>query len=164
MVAEELGRLKWFLRHGNVFRALQTAEDLEVDLDVEDPGPEQRKLQRAVAEFSGYIRANAECIPNYGEALPSRRGHLQRLRGVGGQPSGEQADGEEAADALDTPGGRISYSRSAPGCSRTNSPTTSIGGSPGSPTRPPIDKRRPRKAPPVSPGLLVSANIQFLIA
>ena len=67
MVTEELGRLKWFLWHGNVFRALQTAEDLEVDLDVEDPGPEQRKLQRAVAEFSGYIRANAGCIPNYGE-------------------------------------------------------------------------------------------------
>ena len=59
MVTEELGRLKWFLWHGNVFRALQTAEDLEVDLDVEDPGPEQRKLQRAVAEFSGYIRATS---------------------------------------------------------------------------------------------------------
>jgi hypothetical protein len=73
MVAEELGRLKWFLRHGNVFRALQTAEDLEVDLDVEDPGPEQRKLQRAVAEFSGYIRANAECIPTTGSATAPAR-------------------------------------------------------------------------------------------
>ena len=67
MVTEELGRLKWFLWHGNVFRAPQTLEDLEADLDVEDPGPQLRKLRRAVAEFSGYIRANAECIPNYGE-------------------------------------------------------------------------------------------------
>jgi len=67
MIAEELGRLKWFLWHGNVFRAVQTVDDLRVDLDLEDPGPELRRLQRAVAEFSGYIRANAECIPNYGE-------------------------------------------------------------------------------------------------
>jgi hypothetical protein len=67
MIAEELGRLQWFLWHGNVFRAVQTVDDLRVDLDLEDPGPELRRLQRAVAEFSGYIRANAECIPNYGE-------------------------------------------------------------------------------------------------
>ncbi len=29
--------------------------------------PEQRKLSKAVAEFRGYIRANATWIPNYGE-------------------------------------------------------------------------------------------------
>jgi len=28
-VAEELERLKWFLWHGNVFRALQTVDDLQ---------------------------------------------------------------------------------------------------------------------------------------
>jgi len=32
------------------------------------------------------------------------RGHLERLRGVGGQPGGEQPDGQEAAEALDTEG------------------------------------------------------------
>jgi hypothetical protein len=66
-VAEELERLKWFLWHGNVFRALQTVDDLEVDLDVDDASPEQRKLLKTVTEFGGYIRANGACIPNYGE-------------------------------------------------------------------------------------------------
>jgi hypothetical protein len=55
------------LWHGNVFRALQTVEDLEIDLDSEAAGPEQRKLLKVVTEFSGYIRANGACIPNYGE-------------------------------------------------------------------------------------------------
>jgi hypothetical protein len=66
-VAEELERLKWFLWHGNVFRALQTVGDLEMDLDVEDTCPEQRKLLKTVTEFGGYIRANSAWIPNYGE-------------------------------------------------------------------------------------------------
>jgi len=66
-VTEELKRLKWFLWHGNVFGALQTVEDLEIDLDVEDATAEHRKLLKAIAEFGGYIRANATSIPNYGE-------------------------------------------------------------------------------------------------
>ena len=66
-VARELERLKWFLWHGNVFRALQVVEDLEIDLDIEEAGPEHRKLLKAVGEFGGYIRANATWIPNYGE-------------------------------------------------------------------------------------------------
>jgi hypothetical protein len=35
-----LERLMWFLWHGNVFRALQVVEDLEIDLDVEHATPE----------------------------------------------------------------------------------------------------------------------------
>jgi hypothetical protein len=66
-VAAELERLKWFLWHGNVFRALQVVEELEVDLDTDEAGPEQRKLLKVVTEFGGYVRANATCIPNYGE-------------------------------------------------------------------------------------------------
>jgi hypothetical protein len=66
--AEELDRLKWFLWHGNVFRALQTVEDLQIDLDnTEQPSSEQRKLLKMVTEFAGYIRANSAWIPNYGE-------------------------------------------------------------------------------------------------
>ena len=65
-VVAQLARLKWFCWHGNVFRALQTVEDLdEFDLDLD--GAEQRKLLKAVAEFGGYLRANAASIPNYGE-------------------------------------------------------------------------------------------------
>src|SRR5947209_10123107 len=63
-VLDELERLKWFLWHGNVFRALQTVDGLEFDLDLEGAGLEQRKLLKAVTEFGGYIRANATSITN----------------------------------------------------------------------------------------------------
>jgi hypothetical protein len=39
----QLERLKWFLWHGNVFRALQVVGDLEMDLDVDGASPGQRK-------------------------------------------------------------------------------------------------------------------------
>jgi len=66
-VGKDLERLKWFLWHGNVFRSLQTIEDLAIDLDIEDPSPQQRKLAKMVHEFDTYIRANIDRIPNYGE-------------------------------------------------------------------------------------------------
>src|SRR5713226_2413841 len=66
-LAEELERLKWYLWHGNVFLALQTIDDLQLDVDNEDASPEQHKLSTAVSEFGGYIRANGAWIPNYGE-------------------------------------------------------------------------------------------------
>ena len=66
-IADQLQRLKWLLWHGNVFRALQTVGDLEIDLDVEDASPEQTTLLKAVREFGGHIEANAGSIPNYGE-------------------------------------------------------------------------------------------------
>jgi hypothetical protein len=66
-VLEDLVRLKWFLWHGNVFRALQIVADLELDLDSVDAGVEQRKLLKVVSEFGGYIRANVAWITNDGE-------------------------------------------------------------------------------------------------
>ncbi|MGZ6869134.1 MAG: ISKra4 family transposase, partial [Frankiaceae bacterium] len=66
-VVAQLMRLKWFCWHGNVFRALQTVEDIEFDLDTDDAGPEQLKLCEDMVEFGGYLRANADSIPNYGE-------------------------------------------------------------------------------------------------
>ena len=62
-----LERLKWYLWHGNVFRALQLVEDLEFDLDGLRESPEQHKLVKAVHEFASYITANRGFIPNYGE-------------------------------------------------------------------------------------------------
>ena len=38
-----------------------------MDLQVEGAGPAERKLRKAVIEFGGYIRANTNWIPNYGE-------------------------------------------------------------------------------------------------
>ncbi len=62
-----LERLKWYLWHGNVLRALQLVEDLEFDLDELPASPEQRKVAKAVRELSRYIRATRAFIPNYGE-------------------------------------------------------------------------------------------------
>jgi hypothetical protein len=71
-VAEELERLKWSLWHGNLFRALQTVDDLQIDLDNDEhPSPDQQKLLKTVTEFGGYIRANSAWIPNYGERYRS---------------------------------------------------------------------------------------------
>jgi hypothetical protein len=71
-VAAQLGRLKWFLWHGNVFRSLQIVDDLATDLDDQDTSSEQDKdrqdkLAKALREFGGYLAANASAIPNYGE-------------------------------------------------------------------------------------------------
>jgi hypothetical protein len=56
------------LWHGNVFRALQGLEDLTMDLDDLEPVTEGlKKLWKAVHEFLGYITANKEFIPNYGD-------------------------------------------------------------------------------------------------
>ena len=68
-VGKNLESLKWFLWHGNVFRALQTIEDLECQLDEggEETTFEQARQAKAVGEFDTYIRANADRIPNYGE-------------------------------------------------------------------------------------------------
>ncbi len=64
---EQLQRLKQFLWHGNVFRALQVVDDLAIDLDIADPGPQQRNLLKALRDFATYIRGNEGSIPNYGE-------------------------------------------------------------------------------------------------
>jgi hypothetical protein len=66
-IGTQLQRLKWFCWHGNVFRALQTIDDLIFDPDITEPHPEQALLLKAVREFDSYIRANAGRIPNSGE-------------------------------------------------------------------------------------------------
>jgi hypothetical protein len=67
-VERQLERVKWYLWHGNVFRALQGLEDLSTDLDDIEPVTEGvKKLQKAVHEFQGYIAVNKPFIPNYGD-------------------------------------------------------------------------------------------------
>jgi hypothetical protein len=84
-----LERIKHYLWHGNVFRALETMDDLDdlllllgaPDTDDDDwdtkqaadssanqrADPAVTKLARGLAEFRGYIEANEGFIPNYGE-------------------------------------------------------------------------------------------------
>jgi hypothetical protein len=60
--------VKWFLWHGNVVRALDTIEDIEGELNLlPHDGESRRKLLKAVREFRGYIEANQNFIPNYGD-------------------------------------------------------------------------------------------------
>jgi hypothetical protein len=67
-IGKELERVKWFLWHGNVVRALDTIEDIEAELDfLPQNGESRRKLLKAVREFRGYIDANQHFIPNYGD-------------------------------------------------------------------------------------------------
>lgn len=63
---KDLERVKWFIWHGNVYKALQVLEDLALDIDVE-AGSEAQKLARTLREFDYYIRTNRSSIPNYGD-------------------------------------------------------------------------------------------------
>jgi len=64
----EFERIKWYLWHGNVFRALQEIESVQWELEgCEDELPASTKLAKTVREFRGYIEANEQFIPNYGE-------------------------------------------------------------------------------------------------
>ena len=112
-IAGELERLKWFLWHGNLFRALQVVEDLEMDLDTEDAGPEQRKLLKAIVEFGGYLRANGAWMPNYGE----RRRNGEVISSAFVESAVNQVVSKrmvKAADALVTAGCPLAASDSHP--------------------------------------------------
>jgi hypothetical protein len=65
--AKQLERLKWYLWHGNVFRALQIVEDLQLGVEAIEVSDEQGKLLKTLREFEQYIAANRPFIPNYGD-------------------------------------------------------------------------------------------------
>jgi len=68
-VVRELDRLKWFVWHGNVYKALQVVQSVEMALDAAAYTGDgtARKLYKAVEEFHTYIANNKRFIPNYGE-------------------------------------------------------------------------------------------------
>jgi hypothetical protein len=64
----EFERIKWYLWHGNTFRALQEIQGVQFDLEgYEEEMPCSAKLAKSVREFYGYIEVNQQFIPNYGE-------------------------------------------------------------------------------------------------
>lgn len=73
VIAEQLESLKWFLRHGSVLCALHVTDDLMMDLDIENPGPEHPKLAEAGAEGD----ANSRATPGPSPAT------AKRYRGAG---------------------------------------------------------------------------------
>jgi hypothetical protein len=66
-IEEELQLLKWNLWHGNVSRALERVEELQLDLETADDSENRPKLRRALREFETYIKNNRAFIPNFGE-------------------------------------------------------------------------------------------------
>ena len=64
----EIERVRHYLWHGNTDRAIDVIEDIQCQLDeVEKPPTELRRLSRSIADFVGYVLANAQMIPNYGD-------------------------------------------------------------------------------------------------
>src|SRR5664279_413627 len=101
VAAQELQRLKWFLWHGNVFRARQTVDDLTTDIT--DTVVESGKLAKAVREFGGYLAANAPAIPNYGERRRAGEDHLHLFVESAVNQVISKTHGQETADALEPP-------------------------------------------------------------
>ena len=69
-VLRDLERLKWVVWHGNVYKALQGVQAVEMDLDaaVATSGhATARKLLKAVEEFHTDMENNKGFMPNYGE-------------------------------------------------------------------------------------------------
>jgi hypothetical protein len=64
----DLERIKWFLWHGNQYRAGQIIESFVSDVDdLEVDYPNLGKFARASHEFSVYITSNVGSLINYGE-------------------------------------------------------------------------------------------------
>jgi hypothetical protein len=68
-VNEELDRIKWYLWHGNVYKALKVSDSLRFNLEVfcDQKKNNGYKLWKAADEFYGYINSNSHLIPNYGD-------------------------------------------------------------------------------------------------
>lgn len=74
---DEIDSVKWYLWHGNVFRALDLLETIDEELYVDPDEQEDTKkskkdngkdkLQKLVEEFDTYIQNNKPFIINYGE-------------------------------------------------------------------------------------------------
>ena len=68
-VVRESDRLKWFVRHGNVYKALQVVQSVEMARDAAAYTADgtARKLYKAVEGFHTDIANNKRFIPNSGE-------------------------------------------------------------------------------------------------
>ena len=86
----------------SVGRALDTIDDVEGELDLLPQVAESRKkLLKAVREFRGYIEANQNFIPSYGDRYRHGEKISTAFAESAVKSSGEQAHGEEAANAME---------------------------------------------------------------
>ncbi|MXQ10588.1 ISKra4 family transposase [Microvirga makkahensis] len=71
-VLDGLRRIKWFLWHGNIYRAREAIDDLVLDLEALDSCyPNLRKLRTTIRKFQLYITSNEASLINYGERYRS---------------------------------------------------------------------------------------------
>lgn len=69
---DELRRIKWFLWHGNTYRAREAIDDLLLDLEALNTRyPNLRKFRTTMREFQVYIASNESSLINYGERYRS---------------------------------------------------------------------------------------------
>ena len=74
---KQLESIKWHLWHGNVTEALALIYDVNVDLEIWEENPtNKKKLLKLVCEFESYIRANGGPLLWYGWGI--RKGKLTR--------------------------------------------------------------------------------------
>jgi len=66
-IDRDLARMKWLLWHGNHVDGADAADLITWDLELADNKDAAAKLDKALGEFSGYIRKNADFIANYGD-------------------------------------------------------------------------------------------------
>jgi len=66
-VEKQLESLEHHLWNGNVGPAQTVMDVLKLQLEGESISPERKKLLKAVQDFAGYIVANADFIPDYGD-------------------------------------------------------------------------------------------------
>ena len=92
--------MKWSLWYGNVTGALDTIEDVEGELALLSQDGESRKKLLS-ARISRLYRSEPKLYSEPWGSLKARREDFNGLRGVRSEESGEQAHGQEAADALD---------------------------------------------------------------
>lgn len=66
-IDRDLARIKWLLWHGNHVDGAEAADLITLDLEHADNTDVAAKLEKALAEFSSYIRKNVDFIANYGD-------------------------------------------------------------------------------------------------
>lgn len=66
-IDRDLARVKWLLWHGNHVDGADAADGISWDLELADNKDGAAKLEKALSEFSSYIRKNADFIANYGD-------------------------------------------------------------------------------------------------
>ena len=66
-IDRDLARMKWLLWQGNHVDGADAADLITWDLELADNRDAAAKPDKALGEFSGYIRKNADFIANYGD-------------------------------------------------------------------------------------------------